>query len=254
MKSYLTCLYKDNKLEDLISKIGKGEIFQSKYFNVLLCELEHIILNPAYNMNVFLRLFRETMENSNILLQILVLLTGAKFLKFNEIRDELIKILDEVKHPGSIYLPYIGNMYYLRHRNCTPNTFWSVEEFIEAVDSSFLLKPITCQRVFYYLRLIFIYENTCFYNNFRIFVISILKMRNINQKVKRDVLNSLASSGYYRRLMYFNLNNIMTQICVHRLMKNYKMLRKTLSNILSNYDFSFQHDDALFPTIVSFCS
>ncbi|KAI5172603.1 hypothetical protein PAEPH01_1779, partial [Pancytospora epiphaga] len=131
MYSHISHLATRNNLDYLISKFGGVALATAEPINSIFRQLNCIVFQPDYDEKAFKKLFKAVLEGGNVVRQMLVLLTGAEFLKDEKVQSEIVEMFKDGKHHGSIYLPYIGDILQIKYPPTNP---WSVSRFFEEID------------------------------------------------------------------------------------------------------------------------
>ncbi|KAI5173420.1 hypothetical protein PAEPH01_1963 [Pancytospora epiphaga] len=235
---------RDN-LDYLISKFGSVALATAEPINSIFRRLNCIVFQPDYDEKAFKKLFKAVLEGGNVVRQMLVLLTGAEFLKDEKVQSEIVEMFKDRKHHGCIYLPYIGDILQIKYPPTNP---WSVSRFVEEIDD---LIVIIGHKIFlYYILRMFIYENKQFQDNFLEYIIAIMKMRNSVRWVSKDILCTLAKNKYYSNVLNDNLENIVKYMKRNWSYEDSRKTEKLVSSILNNGNPFFQDSECLFNMLI----
>ncbi|KAI5170469.1 hypothetical protein PAEPH01_1455 [Pancytospora epiphaga] len=247
MYSYSTDLSEENSINYLISKLGKENFTIAKLANFLFWQLNCIVFQPDYNENAFKRLFKVVLEGGNVVHQMLVLLTGAEFLKDEKVQSEIVEMFKNGKHPGCIYLPYIGDILQIKYPPANP---WSVSKFVEEVVN--LTSINSYRRILYHILRMFTYENKQFHDNFLEYSTSIMKIKIKKSKkcIAKDIFCTLAKNKYYSNVLNDNLENIVKYMKRNGPCEDSSKTEKLVSSILNNGNPFFQDSECLFNMLI----
>ncbi|KAI5172806.1 hypothetical protein PAEPH01_1802 [Pancytospora epiphaga] len=245
MYSHTAHLAARNNLDYLISKFENMGLETAEPINSIFRQLNCIVFQPDYNEKAFKKLFRIILEDGNVVRQMLVLLSGAEFLKDKKVKSEIVEMFKGGKHHGCIYLPHIGDILQIKYPPTNP---WSVSRFVEEIDDLIL---ISGHKIFpYYILRMFIYENKQFQDNFLEYIIAIMKMRNSVRWVSKDILCASAKNKYYSNVLNDNLENIVKYMKRNWSYEDSRKTEKLVSSILNNGNPYFQDSECLFSMLI----
>ncbi|KAI5172602.1 hypothetical protein PAEPH01_1778 [Pancytospora epiphaga] len=92
----------------------------------------------------------------------------------------------------------------------------------------------------------FIYENKQFQDNFLEYIIAIMKMRNSEVCVSKDIFCMLIKNKYYSNVLNDNLENIVKYMERNWSYEDSRKTEKLVSSILNNGNPFFQDSECLF--------